>query len=362
MLIYMCVICWVLLFSLLSIDKNMKSRDKVVYGFMLLVLIPVAGLRVDTGVDYDSYYEHYKDIKDIYHFSRTYQSLEVGYEYLVSAFKTIDTPFHVFTFAIALVTFILYGRLCYKYSSYPSLSLLMFFAYAYWGQVMGQMRQPLAIFLLYQFLFLIIKKKELLFTGVVILTGFLFHKANLFFLFPLFFLTKKLKVRHYLLILFSCIIVGFLCNPFVKQVINILPSDDVPFGDAIVAYMTYKANPVLFTTGMIERIFLWMIATYFCWKYGILQRNAYNRLFYNMYFYGICWYFLFITISSDFAARGSSVLTFSMFFLFPNILKAISNRKEYTIFLLIIMIWAIYLSLKILVLGDNYIPYKSIFS
>lgn len=361
MLIYICVICWVLLFSLLSIDKNMKSRDKIVYGFMLLVLIPVAGLRVDTGLDYDSYYEHYKETKDIYHFSKIYQSLEIGYEYWVSLFKTIDAPFHIFTFAIALVTFILYGRLCYKYSSYPSLSLLMFFAYAYWGQVMGQMRQPLAIFLLYQFLFLIIQKKELLFAGVVILTGILFHKANFFFLFPLFFLMKKLKVGHYFLILVSCIIVGFLCNPFVKQVINILPLD-VPFRDATVAYLTYKANAVLFTTGMLERVFLWMIATFFCEKYGILQRSAYNQLFYNMYFYGICWYFLFITISSDFAARGSSVLTFSMFILFPNILKAISNKKEYNIFLLIIIIWAIYLSFRIFTKGDNYFPYKSIFS
>lgn len=359
MTIYIFTLFWVFFCSILSMDKKMKIMNKAFFLFILMMLIPLAGFRFNTGVDYESYLTHYKSVSDIFNYSKVYSSIEIGYEYIVSIFKTLNAPFYLLTIFMATATFFLFYHLSFHYSAYPTLSLLMFFSFAFWGQVMGQMRQPLAIFILYSFLFLLEKQKKWAFAFIVILTGLLFHKANFFFLLPLFFLNIKLKTKYYWTIFIASIIIGFLFLPIATSFLKILPAN-IPFKDSLVFYLTNNLNPILFTTGMIERFTLFAIVIYLCNKYDILK-NTTNLLFYNMYFYSICLYFLFIHISSDLGARGSFCLMFAMFFLFPNILKNISNKKDYAIFLTIMLLWSVYMSIDIFSRKDDYIPYQSIF-
>lgn len=359
MLIYILIILWVFFYAILSIDKNIKVYDKTFFLFVLLLLIPIAGLRYKIGVDYDSYLFHYELTPDIFNYTRTFSSMEIGYEIIVSLFKTINFPFYVLTLTITTITFFLFYHLAIHYSPYPTLSLLMFFSFAFWGQVMGQMRQPLAIFILYLFLFLLENEKRIKFLIVIIATSLLFHKANIFFIFPLFLINHKLKNIHYWCILIMSIIIGFFLSPIIVSSLSFLPGN-LPFKDSLIMYIRNNNNPVIFTLGMIERIILFLIISYLCEKHNLLNQDKKLQLLYNMYFFGICLYFLFIHISSDFGARGSFCLTFSMFFLFPRILKALPNKKEYTFFLIIILLWSLYMSADIFTRGEIYIPYKSI--
>ena len=80
-----------------------------------------------------------------------------------------------------------------------------------------------------------------------------------------------------------------------------------------------------------------------------------------MYLAGVCIYFMFISASAEFAARGTQALSYALFFALPILLKYVHLKEKY-ILVLIILAWGIYLSLGSFT-GDGveiYVPYKSI--
>lgn len=362
MYIYIVIILYIFSLTLLSLDKRFCKKKCYILFFISVILITFAGIRDHIGYDYEVYLEHYKEVNSVPNFEKTRESIEIGYEYMVSIFKTFNFPFFCFTLFMAFVTFFLFVRLSLYYSAYSVLSLLMFFAGTFWELIMGQMRQPLAIMILYSFLCLLKKGKVLLLTLATICVSLLFHKSIFSFLLPIFFLTHQLKSYQYGVILISSILIGRELIPFTNIFINWLP-DFFFYKDATIAYLTYKAESVTFTLGMIERVAMFLIVTHYCRKYQILEKDKFMLIFYNMYFYGICLYFLLIPFSDILASRGTFVLTWSLFFLFPNTLKYISKKKDFIVVLIVIILWSLYLSTKVFFRDDNiYIPYKSIFS
>lgn len=360
MLIYVSILFLIFSSSLFSLDRKVRALNKLLFVFISIFLVLLAGLRYEIGVDYDTYRTHYDYIPDVLHYYRYDASMEAGYEFVTSVFKFLNAPFYWITLFVASITFILLYRLSFRYSEYPIMTLLMFFSSMYWGQVMGQMRQPLAILLLYQFVFLIIKNKKVFFSFVAVLVAILFHKSLFLILFPLVLLNLRFQFRYYYIIFFASLIAGYFVLPLSDIIVNYLP-EGILFRNAIVSYLTYLSNPIIFTTGMIERFILFIVITYLCAKYGVLQKDKMNLIFYNMYFYGICFYFLSIHIS-EIGARGSFVLTYSMFLLFPNILKSITSKSDYILFVVVIFLWSFYLSLDVFFRDELYIPYKSVVS
>lgn len=183
MFVYFLILLWVFICAILSLDLRISKlqQKRIILLLISIPLILLAGIRDGIGVDFDTYLQHYEEVTNLFSFERTFQSMEVGYEYLVSVFKTFHLPFFFVTLFIALITFELFNHLSLRYSTFPSLSLLMFFSLTFWGQVMGQMRQPLAILSLYFFLFLLKKGKNciLLLFLITILVGCFF--INLLF-------------------------------------------------------------------------------------------------------------------------------------------------------------------------------------
>ena len=80
-----------------------------------------------------------------------------------------------------------------------------------------------------------------------------------------------------------------------------------------------------------------------------------------MYFVGVCIYFMFISVSAEFASRGTQALSYALFFALPMLLKYMRLKEKYML-VLVILAWGIYLSLGSFT-GDGievYVPYKSI--
>ena len=179
MLIYVSILFLIFSSSLFSLDRKVRALNKLLFVFISIFLVLLAGLRYEIGVDYDTYRTHYDYIPDVLHYYRYDASMEAGYEFVTSVFKFLNAPFYWITLFVASITFILLYRLSFRYSEYPIMTLLMFFSSMYWGQVMGQMRQPLAILLLYQFVFLIIKNKKVFFLSLLFWLQFCF--INLYF-------------------------------------------------------------------------------------------------------------------------------------------------------------------------------------
>lgn len=161
-MIYFVITSLSLFTAVWSVDKH---SNKTYLTFCIVtatcILTLFAGFR-QIGLDFDSYLDHFKVVPSIFQYTWTDKSMEIGYEISVSLCKTIYNSFHFFLVTFSFVTILLAFTLFKRYSPYVLLSFFMFFAYAFYLQVMGQMRQPFAIIVTLLGLIPLLQKKRVI--------------------------------------------------------------------------------------------------------------------------------------------------------------------------------------------------------
>lgn len=356
MFVYIGIIFMVFAFVTLSLDKRIKADTGI--AFLLIGVLSVfAGIRESTGCDYDSYLSHFDKATTIWDYRKVQWNFEPGYEYLVSVCKTLVPSFHFFLFVFALLTLLLAYRLFRKNSSLPLLSFLLFFSFTYFMQIMGQMRQPFAIVLLFLFLPLLTKGKKdvLLFILVTCVIAYYFHKS-LFIMVPALLLANRYISRSFVVFCTGCCLV--FCFAVARvNVIGYVP-DGFYLKPIIQQYVENNQAPLI-TGGMLDKIGTLCMISAFYFKYHLYEERK-IRVYYNLYFFSVCLYFLLFRISLEFAARGTQSLSFFSFLLFPYIYKRVELRKEKQLILALIYLLSLYVSSGVLT-HEAYIPYKSIF-
>lgn len=355
MFVYIGVLFLVFAFVTLSLDKRIKSDVGIAF-LLISVLAVFAGIRESTGNDYDAYLLHFNKATTIWDYQKVQWNFEPGYEYLVSICKTLVPSFHFFLFVFALLTLLLAYRLFRKNSPLPLLSFLLFFSYTYFMQIMGQIRQPFAIVLLFLFLPLLTKGKKgvLLFMLVTCAIAYYFHKS-LFIMIPALLLANRDFSQRFVIFCTGCCLM--FCFAAAKiNVIGCVP-DGFYLKPIIQQYVENNQTPLI-TGGMLDKIgTLWIISAFY-YKYA-LYKEPQIRVYYNLYFCGVCLYFLLFRISVDFAARGTQSLSFFSFILFPYIYDRAESIKEKHLVLALIYLLSLYVSSGVLT-HEAYIPYKSI--
>lgn len=356
---YLYLIFFAVITAFCSVDKRISKRHLFYVSIVIIPILTIfAGFRV-IGLDYDAYVEHFESVPKILEYSRTDLSMELGYELFVSLCKQFSNSFHVFLVSFTLLSLIAAFALCYRVSPYPLLSFYMFFSYSFFTQIMGQMRQPIAIVLALSGLVpLILSHRRGLACLWIIVSGILFHKS-LFFLLPFIFIAD-LKLNRIQMSIFCCIalFLYFSLPSVIDSLVKLIPTN-IYLYDTINAYLSYKAISITFTLGMVERVGMTALLLYYGFKYRIYATNQLFRLFTNLYLMGVCIYFIFISVSSEFASRGTQSMTYALFFAMPILLKYVRPKEKYVI-LGIILVWGMYVSLGFMDDIDIYVPYKSI--
>ena len=363
MFIYLFLIVFVISLSFLSVDKRLDKRYYVFFTCVFFVMLAIiAGTRLN-GYDWKSYGEQFLNIPALPYYHRSYISVEIGYEWLVSLYKVFNSSFNGFLFFYAALTLFFAVIVSFRYSPYPLVSLAMFFSYAFFFQVMGQMRQPFAILLLYLFLIPALLKKRYLWAFIlIVLATVLLHKACCFALGIFIFRDKILSVKQVLFVSLCALVLYVLSSQMLQFMLLLLPKSFYLY-DAIVAYSTYNATEVSFTLGMVERIGMFFVLYYFGMRYNVYQTNRLFRLFVNFYFMGICIYFSFISVAAEFASRGTFFYVYSLFYAMPMLISQVPLRKAKYALLAITLLWSVYLATGIVrdtESNQEYIPYRSI--
>lgn len=361
--IYLFLIASVTIVSFLSLDKRIKKDYHLYFSVVLMIVLSVvAGCRI-IGYDFGSYYKHFVRVPEIIEYERTDNTIEVGYELLVSLYKSFCESFNGFLFVFALITMIMAVVTCFKYSKLPLLSFALFFSYCFFFQVMGQMRQPFAILAMYLMLIpLVLRKKYVLSVVVIILSTIVLHKSCILAVL-LFFLNDRIITPKKILMVFVGIFGLYILSAnLVKIMLLVIPQSFFLY-DAMVTYTTTKSIQVGFTLGMLERIGMFAVMYYFSYKYGIYRENRQLRLFLNMYLTGIAIYFSFISIAAEFATRGTFFYVYSIFYILPTMISEIPCKKAKYMLCAVTFMWALYIGTGILRDTENnseYIPYESI--
>ena len=164
----------------LKILKN-KSVDLLFEYYVYLILFFLISFRINTGNDWDGYYNYYQLYKEDYQLSL--EPVIIGYYYIGNLFE-INDVFWVSNFSFIASVFLVYSLKKYNKNIYEIflvfiLSGLIFFA-------MNQSRQLIALSLFYMYVHN--PKKHL------IILSFLNHYTSIL-LYPVYIIAKKINVN-----------------------------------------------------------------------------------------------------------------------------------------------------------------------
>lgn len=361
MFLYLITIITVTGISLFSADRRMNKNCEFFLAVMLcLALTIIAGTRL-VGYDFPTYKIHFDAVPDITAYKRTDVSIELGYELMVSLYKTFSTSFNGFLLVYAGATMLFAMAACYKYSPYPLLSIGMFFAYSFFFQVMGQMRQPFAILFLYLFLIPLVEKRKYAASIMLILFATIFLHKSCILCLGILALRDRIMKPWQMGILMLVTMAVYILSALLLQIILAVIPDSFYLYDTIVAYTSTKVIQVGFTLGMLERIGMFGVLYFMSYRYGIYQNNSRLRLWVNTYFTGICIYFAFISVAAEFATRGTFFYIYSLFFAAPVLIKELPDKAK-KIMYAIVLLWTVYTGAAIIKNqkdAEEYFPYNS---
>lgn len=195
--------------DVISSTRNM-GRNNLIYFFLFLFFVILAGCRYKTGYDWNAYMSFFNRINERNIFSR----MEVGYAWMNYFFKNLFDSYAFMQFTeIFLCTFILF-RFCKLYSPYPCLSIFIYASSFFYSYNMGLTRQFIAMSISLVSVMAIHEKKRILALSCII-TAFLFHKSAIVTV--LYFFCYKIHFRKFVLIIF--IILSIFLNIFGDSVI-----------------------------------------------------------------------------------------------------------------------------------------------
>lgn len=197
------LICFVILLVLAILNVQMHDRlsNQMLSGLAALLLIGVAGLRYETGGDWDTYAMLFREFPD---FSRLIghpkelmaQQVEEGFVLLNAVIKQLGgTVQHLF-FVVTAVNLTLITCALQRYTKYPVVALLCYYGILYFQLEMIYIRQATAVALCF-FALQYIQDHKIWKYMLIIVLACTFHRVAALMI-PLYFLLdRKLPVWVY---------------------------------------------------------------------------------------------------------------------------------------------------------------------
>ena len=188
--------------AVLNVQMHDKLSTQILNGLAAIMLICIAGLRYETGGDWDTYTTLFHDFPP---FSRLIGrpaefadiSVEEGFVLLCALVKSLGgTVQHLF-FVVSLINITLIACAASKYTKYPVVALLCYYGILYFNLEMIYIRQATAVALCF-FALQYIPSKRMVPYMIFILLACTFHRVAALMI-PLYFLLNiKLPSWAYL--------------------------------------------------------------------------------------------------------------------------------------------------------------------
>lgn len=190
------LICFIILLVLavLNVQMHDKLSTQVLSGIASLMLIGIAGLRYETGGDWDAYTQMFANFPS---FSRlighpielTQQVVEEGFVLLNAFVKSLGgTVQHLF-FIVTSINILLITSALHKYTKYPVVSLMCYYGILYFNLEMIYIRQATAVAMCF-FALQYIKPHKIVPYMLMIVLACTFHRVAALMI-PLYFLLDR---------------------------------------------------------------------------------------------------------------------------------------------------------------------------
>lgn len=360
MQIYIITLTVLLIFSFIELRTKVTSvQHKSMLFFVYALFVFQAGLRWQTGTDWEPYLLHFEETNNI---SDVYYSLtgfEHGYGFFVLIVKSIWNNYTTFLLIHALIYYFLIFSAFKKLSPFIFISLLVFYATSM--GVMGSNRQLIALGICLYALRYVIDKNALKFFLLIAL-AFLFHTTAVMFV-VYYFLNRDIKRAWIFVILILSFIIGKTSIPFL---VFSFVGNNIGGMAASKAFIYIDnsqdelLNNGLSILGLIKRL---LFIGLFIYNYKFLTAKlTYYKLIFNGYFVGLIIYVLFSSSILVLVNRGSLYFTTMEVLLLASQFLVIKNKDfKFPLLILLFIISVFLLFQSIAAYNDLFIPYKGIF-
>ena len=311
-----------LLFSLLP-QKKIAAK---IYAVILVVL---AAFRFGSGADYFSYaLIYYKALPSVINeISNPQGTHEIGFRLIEALFKSLGLSYQVFLAGMAVIGIYFIYKACVKYSSNPTLSLVIYFACYYFYWTYSALRQGFALTIGIYFLLETVRDNKTKKFIVITLLLSLIHASALYLL-VLYFLSKlKLGKSQLIVITILAMIVG--AFPIGRILLSL--SKLMPALKRIVPYLSSDQSFInIFDIQTIGRLGFLVIAFVFYDRYA--EQSHVNKKILNMYIISFILYFALKSVELM-AARFAIYGRVLDIVILANIVYLIKNKYSRYIFI-----------------------------
>ncbi len=227
-------------FNLVFLDKLCRQ---LLSGISAVILVGVAGLRYETGGDWDVYtriFNHLPSLVQIIDTPRLLWAYDVeeGFVLLNALIKQLGGNVQWVFFVITSINISLISVSLYRYTKYPVVGLLCYYCILYFSLEMIYIRQAVAVALCF-FAIRYIESRKIIPYMLIVLLACTFHRVAVLMV-PLYFVLRiKLPIWTYMgIVLFGAIVmlVGF---PWITKIF---------LGVASLLGETYASKAELYTT------------------------------------------------------------------------------------------------------------------
>jgi hypothetical protein len=217
------LICFLILFvlALLNVQMHDKPSTHALSAIAALMLIGIAGLRYETGGDWDTYaklFDAFPSFSRLVGHPAEFADIRVeeGFALLCALVKSLGgTVQHLF-FVVTSINILLITFALQKYTKFPVVALLCYYALLYFQLEMIYIRQATAVALCF-FALQYIKPRKILPYMLIILLACTFHRVSALML-PLYFvLDKKAPTWIYLTVIGAGAVVMAFGIPWIQN-------------------------------------------------------------------------------------------------------------------------------------------------
>ena len=349
-------ICFIFtLFDLFVCNKSLKKIMIILFG---IIIIFFAGIRWETGTDWENYLLAFNSIHNVDIGTSGY---EYFYELLLLFSSTISERYSLVLFLIAIIIFSFTSFTLKKYSPYPLFSLLLLLSYSINSSGFGY-RQDIAISICFFSIYFVLKR-NLLFFLIFVFFASLFHQSAIIFIpayWVIHFILRKINILYLLFIIIFLYLliseISFLASLYSESAVSKLSIyNDMSPEEKL---MGNENKFVVLFRGVLNRSFI-LIIPLFVIINNKNDTDLYLKIF-NIVFFGLILFILFSPL-------GYVFLRFTRYFeifhilLIPLTLNSFKSNQR----LFLILFYLIYCTVKftfVLYIDDDvYVPYQTVF-
>lgn len=218
------LICFIILFvlALLNIQMHDKLSTQILMGISAIMLIAIAGLRYETGGDWDTYTTLFAKFPS---FSRLMAHpaillklrVEEGFVLLCAFIKSLGGNIQHLFFVVSFINITLITCVLPKYTKYPVVALLCYYGILYFNLEMIYIRQATAVALCF-FSLQYLQSRSLWKYLLVILLACTFHRVAVLMI-PLYFILNiKFSQWTYLIVIGIGAVIMLIGIPWIQTI------------------------------------------------------------------------------------------------------------------------------------------------